>query len=669
MLRDFASSLALTRPDEAERLLHRVLLVAIIAGAAFVRFWTLGDVGLHGDEETMGMAVRGILEQGAPILPSGMFYPRGLSQLLLMSASVSIFGESEWALRLPSALCGVALVPIGYALGRRFLRPHWNLAFAATLAFLPELIVYSQTARMYIFLVTCIAGSIACIFAWERTNHVRWLVAAAALLVPGIEMHTLAVASMLVFLFPGLVQGDLRKIGAALIAMTAVAIAFFSIDTFVDSHYPEPPADFVEQMGPAPLRGSAVVHSFAFAVELVLILAGIALAYCGVRVARSLEGAGASIVAAILLLGGVALQLALFYHLAGLLYLAGAVVAVRYGAMKSKGNLIVFGLGVMAIAATHAVMIAPHAGTPIRLVGALVGQPSVWPYVRIAEFSVVAGVACAALIALGLSRFATKKSVPDAWVIAVLGVWAPVFALGLFAWNVPSRYTSMSLIPMLVCAFAFVQLLIAGVRERIRERTSRVLEKSLAALVALCFVNPVASAAAVTGGYRTHPDHKGAAEFMRTQAITADDIVLAEDILQQTYYLGRVDYWLIGPSVARRFVMKSGDGVVDFYTGTPVIVTPAMLDGLLQENRGKRIFIIGSGEGWSNGRRGVRGELTAALESDRFETVYVGRDGKTRVLRAVSGEASKDAPKSQEETTSPGDQRALEEALTEAPEI
>jgi 4-amino-4-deoxy-L-arabinose transferase-like glycosyltransferase len=670
LLRDFASSMALTRPDEAERTLHRIWLAAIIAGAVLVRFWTLGDVGLHGDEETMGMAVRGILEQGAPMLPSGMFYPRGLSQLALMSLSVSIFGESEWALRLPSALCGVALVPIGYALGKRFLRPHWNLAFAATLAFLPELIVYSQTARMYIFLVTCIAGSIACVFAWERTNHVRWLIAAAALLVPGIEMHTLAVASMLVFLFPGIVQGDLRKIGAALIAMAAVAIAFISIDTFVDSHYPEPPADFVEQMGPAPLRGSAVVHGFAFSGELVLILAGIALAYCGVRVARSLEGTASSVVAAVLLLGGVALQLALFYHLATLLYLAGAVVAVRYGALKSKGNLIVFAIGVAAIAATHAVMIAPYAGTPVRLVGALVGQPSVWPYVRVAEFSPVAGLACAALIALGVYRFATKATVPDSWLLAVLGVWAPVFALGLFAWNVPSRYTSMSLIPMLVCAFAFVQLVAARLSELIRKRAPGAVEKGLAAVIALGFVNPLASATAVSGGYRTHPDHKGAAEFMRTQAITEDDIVLAEDVLQQTYYLGHVDYWLIGPSVARRFVMKSAHGVVDFYTGTPVIVTTAMLDGLLEENRGKRIFIIGSGEGWSRGKRGVRGELTAAIESDRFETIYAGRDGKTRVLRAVqSGAVSKaNVPAPKEETTSPQDQRAIEEALIEAPE-
>ncbi len=671
LIRELASSIELTRPQSAERAAHWILLAAIICGAAIVRFWGLGDVGLHGDEETMGMAVRGILEQGAPVIPSGMFYPRGLSQLLLMSLSVALFGESEWSLRLPSVLCGIALVPIGYVVGRRFLRPHWNLAFAASLAFLPELIVYSQTARMYIFLIACIAGSIACVFAWERTNHTRWLVAAAALLVPGIEMHTLAVASILIFLFPGMIQGDMRKIVAALIAMVAVTAAFVAIDAFVDAQYPTPPADFVEQLGDAPIKGSAVVHAFSLPVELALILAGIVLAYVGVRIARSMHSMRASIAGGAVLLGGLALQLALFYHLAALCYLAALIVVVRHGALAKKFNLVIFASGIIAIAVAHAALIFPSAGTLVRLVGAMIGQPSVWPYVRVAEFSVVAGVLCGGVLGWGFYCFARRSKAPDFWVLAALGVWVPVFALGLFAWNVPSRYTSMSLIPMLVCAFALAQML----SERaLRVTGSAALFQKLAAVVAaLAIINPMAFAGTVNAGYRIHPDHKGAAEFMRSQGITDADVVLAEDVLQQTYYLGRVDYWLIGPSVARRFVMKSDEGVVDFYTGTPVIVTPAMLNGLLEENRDKRIFIIGTGEGWLDGRRGVRGELHEALESDRFETVFVGRDGLTRVLRAVpaavaNAKSDADQAAPAEKTVSPEDQREIERALIEAPE-
>src|SRR5690606_35371049 len=108
---------------------------------------------------TMAMAVRHIVEEGTPVLPSGMLYPRGITQLYLMAGSVRLFGESEWALRLPSAICGVLLIALVFAAGRRFLRPHWNLALAATVAFLPDLIVYSQTARMYIFMIAAVAAA------------------------------------------------------------------------------------------------------------------------------------------------------------------------------------------------------------------------------------------------------------------------------------------------------------------------------------------------------------------------------------------------------------------------------------------------------------------------------------------------------------------------------
>ena len=97
-----------TAPLERDQLAHRMMLFAIISVGAWLRFWGLANVGLHGDEETMALAVMSIVRDGAPILPSGMFYPRGMTQLYLMAGSVQLFGESEWAFRLPSVLCGVA---------------------------------------------------------------------------------------------------------------------------------------------------------------------------------------------------------------------------------------------------------------------------------------------------------------------------------------------------------------------------------------------------------------------------------------------------------------------------------------------------------------------------------------------------------------------------------
>ena len=132
-----------------------VLLGLILFVGTVLRFWGLDNVGLHGDEETMAMPALSLLENGEPRLPSGMYYPRALIHIYMMSGSVWMFGESEWAFRLPSAIVGSLAVLAAFFMGRRYLSPQFNLAFVATVALLPGLIEVSQTARMYVFLVTC----------------------------------------------------------------------------------------------------------------------------------------------------------------------------------------------------------------------------------------------------------------------------------------------------------------------------------------------------------------------------------------------------------------------------------------------------------------------------------------------------------------------------------
>ncbi len=634
----FTPACSVTTPIANTQVLHLQLLALIVTAAAFLRFWGLDSVGLHGDEETMAMAVMGILNEGAPILPSGMFYPRGMTQLFLMAASVSVFGESEWSLRLPSAICGVVLVAISYLVGRRFLRPEWNLAFVAAIAFLPELIIYSQTARMYIFLVTCVAASMALVFTWERTHQTRWLVAATAALILGMDMQVLAVSAMFVFLLPGLIRSDARLLMQGIFACGVAVVAFVIINGLVEAQYPVPPPEFTASLGSPERVGSDVARDFSSAVDVIALVVCGLLAFLSWRVVRSID-AKLRLPAGLLLMSGVLLQLTLFYHLAALCYLVGTALCLRHACASTHRRLVILYGGIAMLAIGHAVLLASEAGTMIRLVGAMIGQPSVWPYVRVAQLSVAAGVAVGAVLLWGTYQLARGRTVPDYWLIAILMVWAPVFALGFFAWNIPPRYTAVSLMPMLICAFAALQALADGLSHRLRSaRWSRV---ALPALAAIVVVNPVQAFAVIDAGYDLHPDHKGTAQFLQSQNISDEDIILAEDVLQQTYYLGKVDYWLIGPPVARRFVMSRDDEVVDFYTGTPVIVNEAMLDLVLLKNPDRRIFVIVSGEDQENGRRYVRGpEIHAALHSSRFETIYVGRDGLSKVLRAVPGGAA-----------------------------
>ena len=235
----------------------------------------------------------------------------------------------------------------------------------------------------------------------------------------------------------------------------------------------------------------------------------------------------------------------------------------------------------------------------------------------------------------GLGRVANQRRVPDYWLLALLGVWIPMFMLGCFRWNLPSRYTSASLLPMLLCAFAFAQHAVAALM-RLLQLHPAVKPLQGAALLAavVLIVNPIAASATFGPHHLPLPDHKGAALFMRSQQVTADDVVLAEDVLEQTYYLGSVDYWLIARKHARRYVQQVDGEIRDFYTGTPVIDNGAELADLLDRYPDRRIYVIGSGENRADDRREMRADGIGAMLKARFEPVYVGRDNYTTVWRA-----------------------------------
>jgi hypothetical protein len=639
-VRSLSGLFGTTVPLEQDRLAHRVMLMAIVCVGAWLRFWGLDNVGLHGDEETMAMAVMSIVREGAPILPSGMFYPRGLTQLYLMAASVQLFGESEWAFRAPSALCGVLVIYLAWLAGRRFLRPNWNLAFAAAVALLPAMIVYSQTARMYIFLMAAIAACMVCVFAWERSGRVGWLVGAVAALVIGIELQALAVTIVLLFLMPGLLQGDLRKLLYGAAAAAVVMLSYVIINGWVNSHYPVPPPEYAADLGPPIWDRSRAPAAFALTFEIALWVAGLAIAFFAIHLARVIALRIASIAVAILLLAGLALQLELYYHIAGLLFIAAAVLARRYGGARIWRRLSIFALGSGLLALIHFTLLASTPGSLKKVIGALVGQPSIWPYYRIVSYSEVAGLLALAALAWGLWRLMKRDRVTDYVLLGVLGVWIPMFVLGFFVWNMPARYTAASLLPMLVCSFAFAQKITDWAQAKLTARgiamvRQRALHVTAAALATTLIVNPVAVAATVNSGYESHPDHKGAAEFMKTQNIVDSDVIIAEDVLQQTYYLGKVDYWLMSRHHARRYVELVDGEIRDFYTRSGVISSAKMLQDLLRERRGNRIFVIGSGENQSDKRKGMRGDMDEVLNSPQFEVIYEGRDGLTKVWRAT----------------------------------
>jgi len=264
----------------------------------------------------------------------------------------------------------------------------------------------------------------------------------------------------------------------------------------------------------------------------------------------------------------------------------------------------------------------------------MAGLPSVWTYVRAVSFSPVAWVIVCVGLVRALWLISEGKRVPDYWLLFALTVWLPLFALGFFGWYVEVRYTEFALLALLVSAFAVIQDWIQTVSPNLTR--GKVAPIGLVAVVSTTalIVNPLGLAHVVNAGYSIHPDHKGAAEFMKSIRLRPNDIIVAEDSLEQTYYLGHIDYWLIGEETARQYIERKDGAVRDIYTGAPLIGTAAELGALLNRRDRGTVYVIGSGELQEDGRRFVRGAgIDDTLHQPIFELIFLGRDGLTRIWK------------------------------------
>jgi hypothetical protein len=570
-----------------------------------------------------------IVEHGTPEFPSGMFYARAIGQLYIMAASVLMFGESEWAFRLPSVLCGIALVPLAWWAGKRFLSPVWSAALAACVTFLPEFIVVAQTARMYVFLVASLAAFAGLVFAWERTGRAGYWAAAMVAFVVAMHFQILALFAVLLFLFPGLLHNDRRLLAWGAAAVVMGAVAYVVVSGWYQSFYPHSIASALQEDAPDLLeeRGGLLFTLSEGGVSLAIGLAlAVALAFFAVRPVRPTP---ARYAAGVLIFAGIAFQALMSYHVAALLLVGGGVVAVRFEPSVLRRLSVVLA-GSVALAAAHVFMLRAEGMESLwKIAGELSGLPSVWAYFAIGRYSAAALVFSAAGITWALWRVANGSRANDVWLFFVLTVWVPLLMLGLFDWAVPKRYTDFGVLPLLICGLAAVQGFVGGAND-----ARRIPAVVAAGVAALLVVNPVAFAREWNAGYATHPDHKGAAEFIRSVAPGPDDILVAEDVLQQTYYLGRVDYWLLGEHVGLRYCQKIDGEPRDIYTHSRLIGTGADLMALVARGDRGAIYVIGSGEEQRDGRRFARGGgIFEALQSPQFREVYEGRDGLTRVWK------------------------------------
>ena len=159
-----------------------VCLIMVLAGV--LRFWTLGLQSYDFDEAFTVQVIHGSFTEMLRAVARSESTPPLYYVLAWIWARP--FGAGEIGLRSLSALAGVALVPVVYALGSVLGSRRIGLVAAIIVATSPYLIFYSQEARSYaLFALLSTAGAVCCACAIQAPTtraYSLWAVVSVAAL-------------------------------------------------------------------------------------------------------------------------------------------------------------------------------------------------------------------------------------------------------------------------------------------------------------------------------------------------------------------------------------------------------------------------------------------------------------------------------------------------------
>lgn len=211
----------------------RNLLLFLMVLGLLIRLYELGELSFWHDEAVTANSVKTLLETGAPGHPSGKPYIRELPNQALLAIFSKIFGHTDWALRLPSAILGTLTIGLTYLTGRDFFDKEVGLISAAFITFSSWHITWSNQVRMYAMLQFLFLSSIFLIYLnFQKGLNTKRIILLLSSLVLAILTHL--TGYILPFILLGFIllvikdkENSLKKIAALIIP---VGIAFAAIN-------------------------------------------------------------------------------------------------------------------------------------------------------------------------------------------------------------------------------------------------------------------------------------------------------------------------------------------------------------------------------------------------------------------------------------------------------
>ena len=199
---------------------HRIALTIVLAIAVALRALYLAQPMRYDEAVTYMYFVR---LPWAEALSTYTYPNNHLFHTLLAKSSVTLFGVSPWALRIPAFLAGIAVVPAAYVMVRALYGARAAIIAAGLVASSGVLVLYSTNARGYSLVVLAfLLLVLLAVRLREKSENADWLVFAV--------VAALGLWTVPVMLYPlGCVagwyalnsllddrHGDLRRLGIAL---------------------------------------------------------------------------------------------------------------------------------------------------------------------------------------------------------------------------------------------------------------------------------------------------------------------------------------------------------------------------------------------------------------------------------------------------------------------
>jgi hypothetical protein len=187
---------------DSKSIIEWAILAILLAVAAWLRLYHLGELGLEVDEGVHALAVEGWISDGIPILPSGAVYQRSLPFVALQAMVARMTGVNEFALRLPAALFGVAAVAATYALARGIFDRRVALIAATFMALSAWEIELSRYGRFYTAFQLSFVVAFLCLYRVLAGGTRAWTFGFVAASLAAVTLHELSIVIAVCFLVP-----------------------------------------------------------------------------------------------------------------------------------------------------------------------------------------------------------------------------------------------------------------------------------------------------------------------------------------------------------------------------------------------------------------------------------------------------------------------------------